>query len=138
MFGFRFGEDTGDHFFSSGSGCFKVGVQVAFGGFDLRVAEHILDGVQIRAGLDEHGRCRVPLRYNYDKPEKPRIQEKQMKELTRKARTRRLCTRAGMLESFLVRPEDLTDNQVMELLRIAFRDQKVRSRLEEMLQENSS
>ena len=67
-----------------------------------------------------------------------KIQEKQAKELTRKARTRRLCTRAGMLESFLERPEDLTDDQVMELLRIAFRDQKVRSRLEEMLQENSS
>ena len=69
---------------------------------------------------------------------KQKIQEKQAKELTRKARTRRLCTRAGMLESFLERPEDLTDDQVMELLRIAFRDQKVRSRLEEMLQENSS
>lgn len=67
-----------------------------------------------------------------------KIQGKQVKELTRKARTRRLCTRAGMLESFLVRPEDLTDDQVMELLGIAFRDQKVRSRLEEMLQEYSS
>ena len=49
-----------------------------------------------------------------------KIQEKQAKELTRKARTRRLCTRAGMLESFLERPEDLTDDQVMELLAIAF------------------
>ena len=67
-----------------------------------------------------------------------KIQEKQARELTRKARTRRLCTRAGILESFLERPEDLTDDQVMELLRIAFRDEKVRSRLEEMLQENSS
>ena len=67
-----------------------------------------------------------------------KIQEKQARELTRKARTRRLCTRAGILESFLERPEDLTDDQVKELLGIAFRDQKVRSRLKEMLQENSS
>ena len=72
LFVFCFGEDTGNDFFGGCCGRFKVGVQIAFGGFDLRVAEHILDGVQIRAGLDKHGSCGVPLRYNYDKPEKPR------------------------------------------------------------------
>ena len=35
-----------------------------------------------------------------------RILERQMSELNRKARVHRLCTRAGMLESFLVCPGD--------------------------------
>ena len=71
MFVFCFGEDTGNDLLGGGSSRFKVSVQVAFGGFNLRVAEHILDSVQIRAGLDEHGRCGVPLRYNNDKRKKP-------------------------------------------------------------------
>ena len=43
-----------------------------------------------------------------------------MSELTRRERVHRLCTRAGMLESFLVCPGKLTDDQVMELLKISF------------------
>ena len=54
-------------------------------------------------------------------------------QLTRKERTNRLCTRAGMLESFLVHPELLTNDQVMELLRIAFRQKEVKEALDEML-----
>ncbi len=42
-----------------------------------------------------------------------------------KARVHRLCTRAGMLESFLIAPEELTNDQVMELLKIAFRQPEV-------------
>ena len=34
----------------------------------------------------------------------------QLKQLTRKERTHRLCTRGGMLESFLQEPERLTDD----------------------------
>ena len=49
LFVFCFGEDTGNDLLGGGSSRFKVGVQVAFGGFNLRVAEHILDSVQIRA-----------------------------------------------------------------------------------------
>ena len=41
-------------------------------------------------------------------------QQAEAKELTRKARTRRLCTRGGMLESFLEAPNILTDDDVME------------------------
>ena len=37
----------------------------------------------------------------------------QLKQLTRKERTHRLCTRGGMLESFLQEPERLTDDDVM-------------------------
>ena len=54
-------------------------------------------------------------------------------QLTRKERTNRLCTRAGMLESFLVHPELLTNDQVMDLLRIAFRQKEVKEALDEML-----
>ena len=40
-----------------------------------------------------------------------KILERQMSELNRKERVHRLCTRAGMLESFLVCPGELTDDQ---------------------------
>ena len=53
------------------------------------------------------------------------ILEHQIPELTRKARVHRLCTRAGMLESFLIAPEELTNDQVMELLKISFRQPEV-------------
>ena len=39
----------------------------------------------------------------------------QLKQLTRKERTHRLCTRGGMLESFLQEPERLTNDDVMLL-----------------------
>ena len=54
-----------------------------------------------------------------------KILEHQIPELTRKARVHRLCTRAGMLESFLIAPEDFTNAQVMELLKISFRQPEV-------------
>ena len=44
-----------------------------------------------------------------------KILEHQVKQLTRKERTHRLCTRGAMLESFLLRPEVLTDEDVMDL-----------------------
>ena len=70
-----------------------------------------------------------------------KILERQMSELTRKARVHRLCTRAGMLESFLIAPEELTNDQVMELLKIAFRQPEVALALAKMihdLQERSN
>ena len=62
------------------------------------------------------------------------LERKLIPELTRKARTNRLCTRAGMLESFLVHPELLTNDQVMELLKIAFRQEEVKAALANMLE----
>ena len=47
-----------------------------------------------------------------------KILERQMSELNRRECVHRLCTRAGMLENFLVCPGELTDDQVMELLKI--------------------
>ena len=54
-----------------------------------------------------------------------KILERQMSELNRRERVHRLCTRAGMLESFLICPGELTDDQVMELLKISFRQPEV-------------
>ena len=62
------------------------------------------------------------------------LKKKVIPELTRKARTNRLCTRAGMLESFLVHPEFLTNDQVMELLKIAFRQKEVKDALAKMIE----
>ena len=70
----------------------------------------------------EKAKAEQQLRY-YKYREK--ILEHQIPELTRKARVHRLCTRAGMLESFLIAPEELTNDQVMELLKISFRQPEV-------------
>ena len=48
----------------------SVGVQREARGV---VAQHTADGLDVHAVLECHGREGVPLRYNYDKPEKPRI-----------------------------------------------------------------
>lgn len=42
-----------------------------------------------------------------------KILERRMSELNRRECVHRLCTRAGMLESFLVCPGELTDDQVI-------------------------
>lgn len=64
---------------------------------------------------------------------KEKILRHQIKDLTRKERTHRLCVRAGMLENFLKEPELLSDDQVIELLKIAFRQTDVQEALTEML-----
>ena len=64
---------------------------------------------------------------------KEKILRHQIKDLTRKERTHRLCVRASMLESFLVEPDLLSDDQVMDLLKIAFRQAEVQEALAEML-----
>lgn len=71
--------------------------------------------------------------YFYDQQVK--ILKNTMKTMTRKERTHRLCIRGGMLESFLVMPGDLTDAQVMEILKTAFRQPPVREALDAMLAE---
>ena len=68
----------------------------------------------------------------YEQQEKI-LTRKVIPKLTRAERTNRLCTRAGMLESFLVHPELLSNDQVMDLLRIAFRQKEVKKALNDML-----
>ena len=55
--------------------------------------------------------------------------ESEIKRLTRSERTHRLCTRAGMLETFLREPTVLTDDDVMELLTFIFHSEAVQKRL---------
>ena len=55
------------------------------------------------------------------------------KELTRKARTHRLCTRGGMLESFLEAPNILTDDDVMEFLTCIFDFNSVQRKLNQVI-----
>ena len=55
--------------------------------------------------------------------------ESEIKRLTRSERTHRLCTRAGMLETFLREPTTLTDDDVMELLTFIFHSEVVQKKL---------
>ena len=55
--------------------------------------------------------------------------EHERKRLTRSERTHRLCTRAGMLETFLKEPTVLTDEDVMELLAFIFQSEAVQKKL---------
>ena len=70
----------------------------------------------------EKAKAEQQLRY-YQHREK--ILEHQIPELTRKARVQ--------LESFLIAPEELTNDQVMELLKIAFRQPEVALALAKMI-----
>ena len=56
------------------------------------------------------------------------------KGLLRKQRNRRIFTRGGMLEAFLLEPLLLTDDQVHELLLTAFRQPAVDALLKTMIQ----
>ena len=58
----------------------------------------------------------------------------QLKQLTRKERTHRLCIRGGMLESFLQEPERLTDDDVKVLLKIIFHRQDTQELLKKLLE----
>jgi len=58
----------------------------------------------------------------------------QLKKLTRSERTHRLCTRGGMLETFLQEPERLTDDDVMALLKVIFRKPDVQEMLKKLLE----
>ena len=55
--------------------------------------------------------------------------QSELKRLTRSERTHRLCTRAGMLETFLKEPTVLTDEDVMELLTFIFQSEAVQKKM---------
>lgn len=55
--------------------------------------------------------------------------QSELKWLTRSERTHRLCTRAGMLETFLKEPTVLTDEDVMEPLTFIFQSEAVQKKL---------
>ena len=58
----------------------------------------------------------------------------ELKRLTRSERTHRLCTRAGMLETFLREPTVLTDDDVMELLTFIFHSEAVQKKLNMLIE----
>ena len=64
--------------------------------------------------------------------------ESQEKQLTRKERTHRLCTRGAMLEKFLGCPNELTDVQVEEILKIAFQPEAVGRAIEQFRESNEN
>jgi len=59
---------------------------------------------------------------------------RQLQQLTRAERTHRLCTRAGMLETFLREPTLLTDDDVMELLQFIFHSEAAQKKLELLIE----
>ena len=59
--------------------------------------------------------------------------QSELRRLNRSERTHRLCTRAGMLETFLKEPTVLTDDDVMELLTFIFRDEAIQQKLDIMI-----
>ena len=60
---------------------------------------------------------------------KEKRMQSELKRLTKGERTHRLCTRAGMLETFLREPTVLTDDDVMELLTFIFHSEAVQKKL---------
>ena len=60
--------------------------------------------------------------------------ESEIKRLTRNERTHCLCTRAGMLETFLKEPTFLTDDDVMELLTFIFHSEAVQKKLDLLIE----
>ena len=61
----------------------------------------------------------------------------ELKQLTRRERTHRLCTRAGMLETFLREPTVLTDDDVMELLTFIFHSEAVQKKLNMLIEKRT-
>ena len=60
--------------------------------------------------------------------------ESEVKRLNRSERTHRLCTRAGMLETFLREPTILTDDDVMELLTFLFHGEAAQKKLDLLIE----
>ena len=61
--------------------------------------------------------------------------QSELKRLTRSERTHRLCTRAGMLETFLKEPTLLTDDDVMEHLTFLFHSEAAQKKLDMLIEE---
>ena len=73
-------------------------------------------------------------RIRYYKQQDKMLQS-EIRRLTRNERTHRLCTRGGMVERLIQEPEKLSDDQVIELLTVAFRQPEVSGLLQKMLEE---
>ena len=65
-----------------------------------------------------------------------KIAKTQIKCLKRKERTHRLCIRGGMLEKFIERPNILYDDQIIQILSLAFHKSDVQEMLRRMIKES--
>lgn len=86
--------------------------------------------------LDEQIRSSRAELHRLDQQQK--IMDREAALLRRRQRNHRLITRGGMLESFLRCPGQLSDAQVMRLLRLAFDQLAVRQLLDSLLAGDSS
>ena len=61
-----------------------------------------------------------------------------LRKMERSIRTHRLCTQGGMLGKFLIEPDMITDEQVYDILKLAFSYSGVQELLKKYLDENNS
>ena len=80
-----------------------------------------------------HKQCIAERKLTAAKHKEKRLQN-ELKRLTRSERTHRLCTRAGMLETFLKEPTTLTDDDVMELLTFIFHSEAIQKKLDLLIE----
>jgi len=67
-----------------------------------------------------------------------RADEEKLRKMERNIRTHRLCTQGGMLGKFLIEPDMLTDEQVYDILELAFSYSGVQELLKKYLDEYKS
>ena len=82
--------------------------------------------------LAERERNEVKLTYHKNRLKALKHEEAQ---LERKTRNHRIFTRGAMLESFLLKPTLLTDDQVYSLLKVIFHEPEVNEMLNHMIEE---
>ena len=70
--------------------------------------------------------------------QKEKILNNQLSKLTRNARTHRLCTRGAMLETFLPNPEQLTDDEVMGVLKVVFHTNQAEKLMKKLAAESET
>ena len=85
----------------------------------------------------EHEKYVLEKKLTAAKHKEKRLQS-ELKRLTRGERTHRLCTRAGMLETFLRKPTVLTDDDVMELLTFIIHSEAVQKKLNLLIEDREN
>ena len=108
---------------------FLVALNKLFNGVDACALEAVV-GTPVSEELEKlkHKQYVAERKLTAAKHKEKRLQS-ELKRLTRGERTHRLCTRAGMLETFLREPTILTDDDVMELLTFIFHSEAVQKKL---------
>ena len=63
-----------------------------------------------------------------------KIMRSEIRRLTRKERTHRLCTRGGLVEHFILEPDLLTDADVYILLSALFESEETQEKLKALIE----